>query len=131
MGDFRKLDVWWASHRLVLEIYRCTDTFPSSELFGLTSQMRRAASSIAANLAEGCGRRRDTELVRYARISLGSAAELECHILLARDLGLLDQTRSDALLRDVDSVQRMLARLVRSLPVRPPTGDPRPKTHDP
>ncbi|MBA3259279.1 MAG: four helix bundle protein [Gemmatimonadales bacterium] len=75
MGDFRKLEVWRTALRLAVDTYRITSSFPNGERFGLTSQMRRAASSISANLAEGCGRRRDTELRRFARISLGSALQ--------------------------------------------------------
>src|SRR5688572_27997800 len=77
MGDYRRLQVWQRAHQLVLSIYLVTRTFPRDECFGLVAQMRRAAVSIPANLAEGCGRDTDPEIVRYARIALGSASELE------------------------------------------------------
>ena len=73
MGDFKKLKVWQKSHQLTLEVYKSTTVFPDRERFGLTGQLRRAAASIPANVAEGCGRGTDNELVRYVRIGLGSA----------------------------------------------------------
>jgi len=86
MGDFRKLKAWQKSQELVESVYRITSGFPASERYGLSSQIRRAAVSISANLAEGCGRMGDTELRRFVRISLGSLSELECEILLAARL---------------------------------------------
>src|SRR4051812_41600661 len=89
MGDFKKLRVWQRAHALTLSVYQCTRVFPDGERYGLTSQLRRAAASISANIAEGCGRGTDNELARYLRISLGSATELEYHLLLAKDIGLI------------------------------------------
>ena len=89
MKNFRDLGVWTKSYRLTLAVYRETKAFPKEEQFGLTSQLRRAASSIPANIAEGCCRNGDAEFRRFLFIAMGSASELECHILLARDLGLL------------------------------------------
>ena len=80
------LKVWVKAHEVTLAIYQCTRNFPREEIYGLTSQMRRAAASIAANIAEGCGRRSDAELHRFLQIARGSARELEYHLLLARDL---------------------------------------------
>jgi four helix bundle protein len=77
MGDFRKLEVWQKSQQLVTSIYRLTSSFPAAERYGLSAQMRRAAVSVSANLAEGCGRMGDAELRRFVRISLGSLSELE------------------------------------------------------
>jgi four helix bundle protein len=75
--DFRKLQVWQKSHQLALDIYRLTIDFPKSEQFGLTRQMRRAAVSIPANIAEGCGRETEREFQRFLHIAAGSANELE------------------------------------------------------
>ena len=111
MGDFKKLKVWKAARELTIEVYQATAGFPGSEAFGLTAQMRRAAGSIASNIAEGCGRNTDGELARFTRISLGSAAELESHLLLARDLGLTEEVAADRLGEKLRTVQRMLARL--------------------
>src|SRR3954469_17550116 len=84
MGDYKKLQVWQAAHALACEIYQSTQDFPKTEAYGLTSQLRRSAASVAANLAEGSGRNGDPEFSRYVRISLRSAAELEYHLLLSR-----------------------------------------------
>ncbi|MEQ8674232.1 MAG: four helix bundle protein [Aggregatilineales bacterium] len=115
MRDFRKLLVWEKSHILVLEIYKATQNFPNTEQYGLTSQIRRAAISIPANIAEGCGKNTEIELARYMQISMGSASELEYHILLAHDLKYL----SDDLYRDLNSrvveVKRMLAPFINKL----------------
>ena len=143
MGDFRKLKVWKAAQHLTLLIYRSTARFPDSERYGLTSQMRRAANSISANLAEGCGRTGDREQARFARIAAGSAAELESHLFLARRLRLLAPLKADALLRETVSIRRRLYRLLNylagksgrtnSLPSRGPSTtdiDHRPSTID-
>src|SRR5580692_12604996 len=89
MKDFRSLQVWDKAHQLTLSSYRVTTTFPKSELYGLTSQIRRCAVSIAANIAEGCGKRGNGEFQRFLNIAAGSASELEYHFLLARDLAFL------------------------------------------
>ena len=74
MQDFRELKVWWKSHQLVLSIYKVVAAFPKDEVYGMTSQMKRAASSIPANIAEGCGRSGNAELVRFLQIAMGSAS---------------------------------------------------------
>ena len=89
MKDFRELKVWRKAHELTLAVYQITASFPREELYGLTAQLRRASSSIAANLAEGCGRNGDAELARFCSMAMGSASELEYHLLLARDLKLI------------------------------------------
>src|SRR6266581_3126146 len=89
MKDFRNLKVWEKAHQLTLALYRITPSFPREEAYGLASQIRRAASSIASNIAEGCGREGDAELARFCIIARGSASELEYELLLARDLTLL------------------------------------------
>ena len=94
MGDFTKLAVWKKAHELSVDIYRATASWPRHELFALTSQTRRAAYSIPANIAEGCGRNSDAELARFARNSLGSASELSYCFILARDYGVHSPARS-------------------------------------
>ena len=84
-----RLKVWQKAHQLTLKVYRITAAFPREELYGLTSQLRRACSSIAANLAEGCGRNGDMEFARFCSMAMGSASELEYHLLLAKDLKLI------------------------------------------
>jgi four helix bundle protein len=111
MKDFKELKVWKKAHELTLDVYRATDTFPKAEWFGLRSQIRRASSSIGANLAEGCGRRRDGEFGRFVSIALGSASELECHLLLARDLRYLEHVDHELIQAQLDEVCRMLMSL--------------------
>ena len=89
MKDFRKLEVWEKAHALTLSVYHAADPFPREELYGLTSQIRRAAVSIPTNIAEGCGRGSEAELARFLQIAMGSASEVEYELLLARDLGFL------------------------------------------
>ena len=115
MGNHRNLEVWQRAHRLTLDLYRCTDKFPKSELFGLVSQIRRASSSIGANLAEGCGRRRNRELARFSSIALGSANELEYHLLLARDLKFMDPEQHKDFEEQIQRIGRMLNGLVDKL----------------
>ncbi len=115
MGDYRKVDVWVRAHRLTLEVYRATRALPKEELFGLTSQLRRAASSIPANIAEGCGRNGDAELARFLAIALGSSNELDYHLLLARDLGYLPQADYDTLAFEAQGVSRMIAAFIDTL----------------
>lgn len=119
MEDFKDLRVWAKAHELTLAIYEKTNLFPKEELYGLTSQIRRASSSIAANIAEGCGRRSDGEMKRFLQIARGSASELEYHLILARDLKLLSSSEYKQLEPKIFEVQRMLAALVQRLCVRP------------
>lgn len=92
MKDFKKQKVWQKSHELTLEIYKVTIDFPRDELYGLISQMRRSCASVPANIAEGCGRNSDADFSRFFQIAMGSAAELEYHLLLSHDLGLLNDS---------------------------------------
>jgi four helix bundle protein len=127
MKSFRELKVWEKAHALALETYRVTRSFPASEMYGLTSQLRRASASIAANIAEGCGRTGDAELSRFIRIAAGSASETEYHLLLARDLDYLSGADYTRLNEVVCEVKRMLAALdktmKRPLPRRPLNAD--------
>jgi four helix bundle protein len=111
MRNFRDLRVWQEGHKLTRAVYRASKGFPKEELFGLVSQIRRAAVSIDANLAEGCGRQTDGELARYSQIALGSASELQCHFLIAFDLGYLSGDQHRDLVRQIEIVRRMLTGL--------------------
>jgi four helix bundle protein len=115
MKDFRTLKVWRHAHELTLAIYQTTAHFPREEIYGLTSQLRRSSSSIAANLSEGCGRNGDSELGRFCSIAMGSASELEYHLLLAADLKLITMEESQRLGGRVVEVKRMLAGLLQTL----------------
>ena len=115
MQDFRELRVWQRAHALTLSVYRATASFPKDERFGLTIQLRRAASSIAANLAEGCGRNGDAEFARFCSISMGSASELDYHLLLAKDLDLIAVSDYSELARQTAILRRMLNVLLQKL----------------
>jgi four helix bundle protein len=111
--DFRDLDVWRKAHEATLAVYRATSDFPKEEMYGLTSQMRRCSASIPANIAEGCGRRGNGEFHRFLTIAMGSASELEYHLLLSHDLGFLGQERFGLLTSQVQEIKKMLASLIR------------------
>ncbi|HEY5211330.1 MAG TPA: four helix bundle protein [Stellaceae bacterium] len=112
MQNFRDLKVWSKAHAVVIAVYAATEPFPAAERFGLTSQMRRAASSIPANIAEGCGRSSNADLARFLHIALGSASELDYFLLLARDLKFLKPPIHDDLRANVQEVKRMLGGLI-------------------
>jgi four helix bundle protein len=112
MRDFREIKVWAKAHTLTLEIYRITSRFPREELYGLSSQLKRASASIPANIAEGFGRGGNAELARFLQIGMGSAYEVEYHILLARDLDFLSREIYDRLQSQIVEVKRMLAALL-------------------
>jgi len=115
MKSFRDLKVWEKSHELTLAAYDATSNFPKQEMFGLVSQIRRCASSIPANIAEGCGRRGNGEFHRFLQIAMGSASELEYHLLLSRDLKFLDTELHVSLNGRVEEVKRMLSSLIRKV----------------
>jgi four helix bundle protein len=115
MQDFRDLKMWDKAHRLTLAVYRMTASFPREELYGLTSQLRRATSSIPANIAEGCGRNSGKDLRRSLEIALGSASEVEYHLLLARDLAFLEPETHNILNTQVCEIKRMLSACIDKL----------------
>ncbi len=115
MKDFKDLKVWQKAHELAVAIYSASRTFPREEIYGLTSQLRRAAVSIGANIAEGCGRRSDGEFVRFLQIARGSSAEVEYHLLLSRDLKFMSESGFQNLQRKLAEVQRMLTSLVSAI----------------
>jgi four helix bundle protein len=112
MRDFRQIKVWEKAHSLALEIYKTTASFPREELYGITSQLRRASASIPANIAEGFGRGGNVELARFLQIGMGSAYEVEYHTLLAKDLGLIREEAYERLETQIIEVKRMLATLL-------------------
>jgi len=112
---FRDLKVWQKSHQITLAIYKTTATFPREELFGLTSQMRRASTSVPANIAEGCGRNSESDFARFLTIAMGSASELEYHLLLSRDLSLLGEDEYVQISTDLEEVKRMLTGFIQKL----------------
>ena len=124
MQDFKKLLVWRKAHELAVQIYRSTTSFPRSEMFGLTAQLRRAAVSVSANIAEGCGRKGDRDFGRYLQVSMSSACELEYHFLLARDLGYVAEDAYQGLHDATVEVKRMLAGFLKATRTSTPQSDP-------
>ena len=115
MQNFKSLKVWEKSHELTLAVYKATANFPKDELYGLTSQIRRACASIPANIAEGCGRTGKAELARFLQVAMGSASELEYHLLLAHDLGLLRDGEYKLLENQAVELKRMLSSFISKL----------------
>lgn len=113
--DFRELMVWRKAHELTLAVYEATQGFPSFELFGLTRQMRRAAGSIGANIAEGAGRDSGLDFGRFLQMAVGSASELEYHTILARDLHYLQEDLAETIIADAQEVRRMLSSLIQKV----------------
>lgn len=112
MQNYKDLKVWEKAHTLTLDIYKVTQNFPGEEKFGLISQLRRASSSIPANIAEGCGKSANAEFRHFLNIALGSANEVEYFLLLAKDLNYLPQENFNALTSDVNSIKAMLIALI-------------------
>lgn len=115
MQDFRNLKVWEKAHELVLALYVATKDFPKSELYGLTSQIRRSAASVPSNIAEGVGRGSDADLARFLQIAFGSASELEYQLLLASELNFLEKGDYSNLSDQITQIKRMLSAFMQTL----------------
>ena len=115
IGSYRDLIVWQRGMQLAEDVYRLTRSYPRDEQFGLTSQTRRAAVSVPANVAEGHGRGTRGSYASFLRVARGSLRELETHLLLARRLGIADAAAVDAALGDADEIGRMLHALIARL----------------
>ena len=112
MKDFRNIKAWHRAHGLTLQIYKITESFPKEELYGLTSQIRRAAASIPTNIAEGCGRSTDVELARFIDIALGSTSD---HLQLSHDLGYIAENDYDMLNSETVEIKRMLTTFAKTV----------------
>ena len=115
MRPHEKLDVWKQAIEMVVTIYECTNSFPNDERFGLTSQIRRAAVSVPANIAEGAGRHHDKEFLQFLGVAQGSASELETELLIAHRLGYVDEVKFRSVYEEVNSVARMIVGLSKHL----------------
>lgn len=115
MQDYRKLKVWQDAHVLVKEVYRATAAFPKDERYGLSAQIRKAAVSIGANIAEGAGRRTPADFGRFLDISAGSANEVEYYLLLVADLGWIPTGHRDSLSGQVSEVRSEIVGLRKAL----------------
>jgi len=111
MHNFRELKIWQKSRELVKHIYLITKSFPQKELFGLTSQIRRASTSIPSNVAEGCGRQTDKELIRFLDIANGSAFELETLLLIASDLNYINEDSVKVIILKIQEIEKMIFNL--------------------
>lgn len=112
---FSDLFVWQKSIAFVKEIYRITTKYPKSELFGLTSQIQRAAISMPANIAEGCGRNSNKEFSRFIDIAIGSAFELETLLQISFELNYIEELEYNTLMKDLYEIQKMMYGLQQTL----------------
>ncbi|MGY3052801.1 four helix bundle protein [Pedobacter sp. UYEF25] len=112
MQNFKELKVWEKAHRITLSIYRESAKFPKEEMYSLTNQLRRAASSIPANIAEGCGKNSQADLANFLNISLGSANETEYFLILSKDLKYLSEDTFTLLSDNINEVKAMLISLI-------------------
>ena len=115
LKNFKELKVWQKAYKLCLDLYKATADFPNEEKYGLSSQMRRAATSIPSNIAEGYGRKTIPDYVRCLYIAYGSTCELETQTLLSGDLNYVYNTKQNILLEKIKEVERMLMALIKSL----------------
>lgn len=106
--SFRNLKVWEISHQLVLEIYDSNINFPSNEKYGIETQLKRAAVSVPANIAEGYKRQHDKELINFLSIAQGSLSEVEYYLILIKDLGYIDESVFNKLISKVEVIDKML-----------------------
>ena len=111
MRDFKKYDIWQLSHAFTLRIYSSSSLFPKDEMYGITSQIRRASSSIPTNISEGCGRNSDKEFNQYLNIALGSASETEYLIILSRDLNYIDTETFEILEKEINTIKSKIYKL--------------------
>jgi four helix bundle protein len=119
LKSYRELLVWQKAINLVVDSYRATAAFPKSETYGLMSQIRRAATSIPANIAEGYGRGSRKEYLQFLMIAQGSLKELETHVIVAEKLAYLTKSQTEPLLSSTDELGRMLGTLIRKLKLSP------------
>lgn len=131
MKSFRDLEVWQKAHALALDIYQVSASFPRTEQFGIISQLRRAAYSVPANIAEGFGRRTTKELLQSLNFASGSVEEMRYFVLLASDLRYMQPPVTEKLNRKIDSVGQMIGALVSSLRNRAAQGMSQGRTNDP
>ncbi len=113
--SFEDLVVWQKAHAFTLDIYKITKYYPKEELFGLTSQFRRASVSIAANIAEGYGKRTSKDKLRFYNIAEGSINESKYYILLSKDLIYIDKQESDRLYENLETIKKLLFSYSRAL----------------
>jgi len=112
MQNYKKLKVWEVAHKLTISVYKMTQLFPKEEIYGLTSQLRRAMASIPANISEGCGRNTQADFSRFLTIALGSANETSYFPLLAKDVGYLSEENFEIYENEIEKIKAMLISLI-------------------
>ncbi|MBU0758905.1 MAG: four helix bundle protein [Candidatus Omnitrophica bacterium] len=115
MKGFKDLKVWQKGIELVREVYKATNSFPKEELYGLSSQIRRAAVSVPSNIAEGFRRRHAKEFKQFLNIALGSCAETETQVIIARELNYIDKNTEEFLMDKTDHISGMIVNLSKKL----------------
>lgn len=120
MRDFKELEIWERGHNMALKTFKMTIDFPRQEQFGLTSQMRRSSQSIPTNIAEGCGRDSQKELIRFCSIAMGSASELEYQLLLSKDIGFISSESYDNNNKELLILKRKLNAFIQYLKTQLP-----------
>ena len=116
MRNFQDLSIWSKSHLLTLKVYSITKNFPKEEMFGLISQMRRSASSIPTNIAEGCGRSTNPDFKRFLIIATGSSSELEYQLILAKDLKFITESKFKELETETIEIRKMIHSFIKNIP---------------
>lgn len=119
MQNYKELKVWQKSHQMVVSLYKLTKSFPKEELYSLTNQLRRAASSIPANIAEGCGRNSSLDFAQFLNISLGSTNETEYFLILSKDLEYLKEDNFNELFSQINEIKAMLIALISKVRSKP------------
>lgn len=112
MQNYKDLKVWEKAHQFTLQVYKLTENFPKTETYGITNQLRRAAASIPANIAEGCGKNTKPDFANFLNIALGSSNEAEYFILLAKDLNYLAFGNYEVIIKDINEIKAMLIGLI-------------------
>jgi len=118
MKTHKDLNVWIKAVELVTLIYKETNSFPSSEIYGLTSQIRRSAVSIPSNIAEGAGRNSKKEFSRFLSISIGSASELETQLIISRNLGFIEDLTFENIITELEDIRKMTSGLIKSIDIK-------------
>ena len=115
MHRFKELDIWKLSREFCSEVYAITATFPETEKFGITSQLRRASVSVPSNIAEGCSRNSNKDFSRFLEITIGSLYELETQLLISNDLGFVSEKKTQELIQKLTAIVKMTSKLKSSL----------------
>ncbi|AOW20261.1 four helix bundle protein [Urechidicola croceus] len=115
MHNFKELNVWKEAKDFSVEVFKITNTFPKSELYGITSQINRASVSIPSNIAEGASRKSDKDFSRFIQIALGSSFELETQLIISNEINYLDEITFNKVIEQLNKIQKMLFNFNRHL----------------